>query len=330
MVRFFLKVFALSFAAILFSWFFEGAFYTYHYSRANTYQSDGGVVAPRPALLSAIQKDFNFLLLGMSGIPYPAPYLTDTIIAGSVRVRGGGVNLFSLPRDLLVKVPGGTNWVKINSLYEIGKSFSPLEPEYFVKEKVEEITGLPIDYVAVIDVKGLETVIDFLGGVDMEVKNTITDPFFPGPNYSYEPFYLEEGMRHLSGHDAVRFARSRYTPRGDFERIERQQNLIKALRERIAAAHIPFGNIAEVFSRLQGHLITNIVLQNMPSLLSFMFADGEHIESHTIGIGREGALLKEGKGKDGAYILAPKKGAEDYSEIQKFISEKMSFTIPSE
>lgn len=322
MIRFFLKVFFLSFAAMVFGWFFDGAFYTYHYSKADNAKGEGGVVAPRPAIVSAIQKDFTFLFLGMAGKPYPAPYLTDAIIIGSAKADTGEITLFSLPRDLLVKVPGGTNWVKINSLYELGKSFSPLEPEYFIKEKVREVTGLPIDYVAGIDVKGLEAVIDFLGGVDVEVTRAIADPFFPGPNYSYEPFYLEKGARHLSGHDAVRFARSRYAPRGDFERIERQQELIKALREKALALRIPLGDIAEAFSRLKGHLVTDITLQDIPMFLSFVFAGADDMRNYTISIGKDG-LLKEEKGKNGAYILVPKKGIEDYSEIQKFISEKL-------
>lgn len=322
MLRFFLKVFFLSFTAIVFSWFFEGAFYTFHYSKAQDGLPLNGLNVPKPAIVSRMVRDTNILLLGMAGTPYPAPYLTDTIIVASIRPNESRVMLTSIPRDLTVKISGRGGEVKINSLYELGKHFSPLAPETFIKEKVEEITGLSMDYYALIDIKGLETFINALGGVDIEVKKAIADPFFPGPNYLYEPFYLKMGAYHLSGHDAVRFARSRYAPRGDFERIERQHQLLQAIEKRVASKSASLATFTTLFNDAGDHFITNITLQSMPTLLSFVFMGAEDVKSYTIGIGRDG-LLKEGKGKNGAYILAPKKGLEEYSEIQEFISEQL-------
>jgi len=323
MVRFFLKAFLLSLTAIGFSWFFEGAFYTFHYSRADAVTISGTIDLPRPAIVENLLKDTNFLLLGMAGKPYPAPYLTDTIIVGSFRANTGDITLTSVPRDLFVKVSGGSNFARINSLYEIGKSFAPLEPETFIKEKVEEISGLPIEYYAAIDVEGLEKVVDFFGGVDIEVKKPIADPFYPGPNYSYEPFYLETGTHHLGGHDAVRFARSRYAPRGDFERIARQQQLINVLKEKIGEKDISLEQSVELFRELDGHLFTNITIKDLPFLLTSLFTFQEsEIQSFTLDIGPQG-LLQESRSEIGAYILSPKAGLENYTEIQKFISEKL-------
>ncbi|MBI3335925.1 MAG: LCP family protein [Candidatus Portnoybacteria bacterium] len=320
MIRFFLKVFLLSFTAIAFSWFLEGAAYTFHYSKAQDTIPAGELTLPRTGITLPGTQDANFLLLGMAGSSYPAPYLTDTIMVGRFDAARSRVTLVSIPRDLFVQIPGSKNVAKINSLYEIGRSFSPLEPEKFIKEKVEEMSGLPIRYYAVIDVAGLERLIDSLGGVELEVKKPIRDPFYPGPNYSYEPFYLEAGVHHLSGHDAVRFARSRYAPRGDFERIERQHQLLRSLKEALASRAFSLENVFSLFSDLNGHLFTNVSVKDLPCLLAafFSLSNGE-IETLTLDMGPEG-LLKEGHAASGAYILTPKAGLENYEEIKKFFS----------
>jgi len=46
------------------------------------------------------------------------------------------VSLVSIPRDLIIKIPESENITKINSLYSLGKTFSPLEPIKFIKEKI--------------------------------------------------------------------------------------------------------------------------------------------------------------------------------------------------
>lgn len=319
MIRFFLKVFFLSFAAMVFSWFFEGAFYTFHYSRAQDGLPLNGLNVPEPAIVSRIVKDTNILLLGMAGEPYPAPYLTDTIMVASIRPKDSRVILTSIPRDLMVKVPGGNNEIKINSLYELGRHFSPLKPEAFIKDKVEEITGLSMDYYALIDVKGLEAFIDALGGVDIDVKKAIADPFFPGPNYSYEPFYLKAGSYHLNGHDAVRFARSRYAPRGDFERIERQHQLLEAVKKHVARNGASLGIFTTLFNNMNNHLVTNVSPKDVSLLFSlFISREGERVQTYALD-DSPGGLLKSSRSAKGAYILLPKKGLEKYLEIQKFM-----------
>jgi len=322
MLRFFLKVFLLSFTAIAFSWFVEGAFYTYYYSRSGGEGLASQFVLPRPAAVDALVKDTNVLLLGVAGKSYPAPYLTDTIILAMVKASPASVTLVSIPRDLIVKVPGGKNVVKINSLYELGKTYSPLEPEKFIKEKTEKITGIPLDYYAVIDVVGLEKVIDSLGGLDIDVKKPIADPFFPGPHYSYEPFYLEAGLSHLNGHDAVRFARTRYSKRGDFDRMERQHQLLTAIREKIGQ-HSPLpNNVVTLFNELKNHFVSNANLQDLPVFLATALdVKGSAVQSFSLDTSREQGLLISDRLPSGAYAIMPKAGLENYKDIQAFFTK---------
>lgn len=320
MLSFFLKAFLLSFTAIAFSWLVEGAFYTYYYASGQEHQGASGITLPQPAVVEALVKDTNFLLLGISGKPYPAQFLTDTIIVGQLKVNPAQLMLTSIPRDVMVKTPGGNSIVKINSLYELGQRFSPLEPEHFIKQKIEEITGLTIDYYAVIDVAGLEKIVDALGGVDVTLDKALYDPTFPGPNYSYEPLYLSAGAHYLNGHDAVRFARSRHSTRGDFDRVIRQQLLLGLLKEKALAQGLSAKEALGLYESVKDHLTSNLGIKDIPFLLANLLNfKGGAIQSNTIDNGPSG-LLRSSHASTGAYMLLPKNGLEHYEDIQEFFN----------
>jgi len=269
-------------------------------------------------------KSINFLFLGIPGQEYAAPWLTDTIIVGSFNSNNGKVSLVSIPRDLIIKIPESENITKINSLYSLGKTFSPLEPIKFIKEKITEITGLPIDYYVLIDVLGLERFIDSVGGVNIIVSKDISDPRFPGANYSYEPFYLTAGFHNLNGHEAVRFARSRNSLRGDFDRIQRQRQLIQALKNQIFAKNLNLQWLIKSYTDLNDRLISNLRLDDLPILFkAARLISNKNISDYSLEIGPN-ELLKEADiilGGVKAYALIPKKGLGEYDEIQDFFKE---------
>lgn len=326
-IRFFLKVFSLSFVLIALFWLFFGTSYIYLY-KLGLVQPSSHLELPRAAAVEALLSDTNFLLLGISGPPYPAPNLTDTIIVGQFRVNPARVTLTSIPRDVMVALPGSNTLVKINSLYATGMKHHPQEPITLMKQKVEQISGLAIDYYAIIDVSGLEKVIDAFGGVDVEVNKAINDPAYPGPNYSYEPFYLAAGKHHLNGHDAVRFARSRASRRGDFDRIERQQQLLDILKQKAIAQSLSLEKGVELYHSIQGHLVSNVGIGDLPFLLASLFHfKGSNITSTTLD-NAGGGLLQSSRSTGGAYILLPRAGLEQYSEIAQFFAQQGAITPP--
>jgi len=321
---FMLHTVLLMFATLFASSLFEGANHAYHYVKAQEGSlPQANLMAPKTSFapFASLLNGTNVLLLGIAGSPYPAPHLTDTIMVGSFESDPFRFVLTSLPRDLLVSLPGTERLVKINSLYELGKIFSPLEPERFIKEKVEEISGLQISYVAAIDVRGLEILINDIGGVDVDVKQDIFDPFFPGPHYSYDPFYLQKGLRHLDGKDAVRFARSRYSRRGDFDRVERQQQLLSAIRERLRENERFAGAFVDLISQLKSHLTTDVTLKDVPFFLGALLNPNLQITHRLVGSGTS-TLLQEFHTQEGAYTLIPKAGIDEYSEIQTFFANE--------
>ena len=294
--------------------------YSYSIQEKNSLESINNIVLEKEFSLKSI----NFLFLGIPGKEYAAPWLTDTIIVGSFNSNNGSVSLISIPRDLIIKIPDSGNITKINALYSLGKTFSPLEPIKFIKEKITEITGLKIDYYILIDVIGLERFIDSVGGVNITVSDDISYPRFPGANYSYEPFYLSAGFHNLNGHEAVRFARSRNSLRGDFDRIQRQRQLIQALKNQIFAKNLNLQWLIKSYKDLNDRLISNLELDDLPILFkAARLISNKNISDYSLEISPNG-LLKETDiilGGVNAYAIIPKKGLEKYSEIQNFFKD---------
>ncbi len=137
---------------------------------------------------------------------------TDTIMLVQVTPGTGEVKLLSMPRDLLVEVEPGVE-DKVNAAY----SYGGIEQAMWA---VEGYTGVPIRHYATVDFEGFEEVIDAMGGVEVDVEAEE----FP------DHWRLGDGIERLDGRHALMYARYRGTAGGDLDRIQRQQELVAALR----------------------------------------------------------------------------------------------------
>lgn len=126
---------------------------------------------------------FNFLLLGYGGGAHEGTYLTDTMMVAHIDVKLKKVILFSIPRDLWVKLPtksGDDFHTKINAVYQVElfpKNYPNLEFDH--KKIISQITGLPIDGYVSVNFEGFTKAIDILGGVDINVQRSFTDTQYP-------------------------------------------------------------------------------------------------------------------------------------------------------
>jgi LCP family protein required for cell wall assembly len=141
---------------------------------------------------------------------------SDTMMLVKVTPQTGSVELLSVPRDLLVEVVPGVE-DRINNAYAYGG----IEQ---AKSVMENLTGIPIDRYAIVDFEGFKEVIDALGGITLEVEQPIR------VGIEGHRVYIPTGTQELDGLEALAFARYRGTPCGDLDRIERQQQLVSALR----------------------------------------------------------------------------------------------------
>ena len=93
-------------------------------------------------------------------------------------------------------------------------------------EKVSEITGQSIDEYMVIDFSGFKSIVDALGGIEIDVPKDLVDREYPDNNWGYEVFSVRRGLQTFNGERALKYARSRHST-SDFDRSERQQLIIK-------------------------------------------------------------------------------------------------------
>ncbi|MBU4142442.1 LCP family protein, partial [Patescibacteria group bacterium] len=172
----------------------------------------------------------NFLLLGAPGLGNDGADLTDTILLARLDEAKNKIYLFSLPRDLLVKIPGSENYTptpnsqlknseteissnslkkdsvwgytKLNALYAFNKNNAGREFVALIA-KSQNITGLTINHYVFVDLQTVRQLVDIFGGVNVMVAKDILDPAFPGPNHSFETFEIKSGWRYLDGQTAL-------------------------------------------------------------------------------------------------------------------------------
>jgi LCP family protein required for cell wall assembly len=175
---------------------------------------------------------FTFVALGVDRRNDQEIPRTDTIMLGKVDLRTPSVNLVSIPRDLLVDIPGyGKD--RINAAYVYGEQFKePGGGIGMLKRTIEKNFGLQIDHFGLVDFQCFRTAVDAVGGVNVNVPRLIVDTHYPTDDYGTKAVRFEPGMQKMDGERALEYARTRYAD-SDFQRMQRQQLIIAAMREQL-------------------------------------------------------------------------------------------------
>ncbi len=201
--------------------------------------------------------------------------LTDTIMVASTNKATKKVNVLSLPRDTRVTLSNG-NHGKLNSVY--GSEEEKKRPSAIIN-KVEELTGLKIDYYVIMHPDGFRDVIDALGGVYFDVPQRM---YYSDPD---QDLYidLQPGYQLLDGDKAEQYCRFRsgYAT-ADLGRIQAQQAFIKALFEQKVNAKIVL-KVPTLFTQLKKDFDTNIGLNDAVRLAKVALSFGtDSIETYQL------------------------------------------------
>ncbi len=158
---------------------------------------------------------------------------TDTMIVGTLDPVTMEAGVLSIPRDLWVPIPGYTEG-RINTAHAIGDAYDhPGGGTALAVETVEYNLGIEVDHFVRVNFQGFVQLVDAIGGIEIEVPETIDDPQYPDYNYGYDPLYIEAGTHDFDGEMALKYARTRHSTGGDFDRARRQQQVILAILERV-------------------------------------------------------------------------------------------------
>ncbi len=114
-------------------------------------------------------------------------------------------------------------------------------------DAVAAITGLKVNYYALIDLKGFQGLIDAVGGVTIHVKQRV--PI--GGETTPISGYIKPGTQHLSGYRALWYARSR-TGSSDYDRMARQRCVMTAMLQQLnpETVLLKFNGIASASSKV--------------------------------------------------------------------------------
>jgi LCP family protein required for cell wall assembly len=267
----------------------------------------------------------NILLLGTGGPGHEGPDLTDTILLASVDPVNHNTALLSIPRDLWVKIPGD-GYQKINAAYAYGKQQSRQKSETgkdqdglaLLDKTLSPILGVPIHYHAVVDFAAFKQTVDAVGGVTVNVPETLYDPTIAWENHG-NSYIAMKGPQTFNGAKALLYARSRETS-SDFARGQRQRLLMVAIKDKTFTLGT-FSNpvkVSHLLSSLGNNVYTDFTLDDMTALYKIM----QKIPSNKITsldlVTAPHDYLTTGN-MNGLSIVRPKDGLFDYDAIQNYV-----------
>lgn len=296
----------------------------------------------------------NVLLLGIGGGAHEGPDLTDTLIFAHVNPTAKSVELISIPRDLWI--PDISQ--RINASYSIGQA-KDKKGKILARAVVQKVLGKPVDYVFVLDFQGFVKLVDYLGGIDVDVKRDLTDPEYPIEGKEndtcghkeeellllstassqleafpcrYRKVHFEKGLTRMNGNQSLDFVRSRHATGdegSDFARSQRQQLIITSIQKKVFSLGIIL-NPVKVFG------IYNIISQNIDTdIKPSEFDDfiklaqtthGAKVKNTVLDIGsekekRSGILVHPdiSAKQDYEWVLIPRAGDGNFSEIHAYV-----------
>lgn len=257
----------------------------------------------------------DFLIMGIRGKDdvENGGLLTDTMMVLSYDKETKKASLISIPRDLYVKITDQKK-DKLNSAFErLGLSGT--------KKLFSRITGVYIDNIIIFDFSSFQEIVDAVGGVDV----TLARPFTETQQWGYE-FSLPAGPNHLDGQNALYYVRSRYSS-SDFDRAERQQQVILALKKKIVSLDLLTdpGRTISLVNTIRKNIQTDINFLDISGLLQLatQLSDSSKLQRHVLTTEN---LLYEDTGT-GTYYLMPQGG--NLEQIQQFFQDVLRDPTPT-
>ena len=249
----------------------------------------------------------NILLIGSDQRPKENTYNTDTLIVVSIDPTTKQVAMFSLPRDSSdVPLPPGTplsrayNGVyplKINSLFTMTRGRADLvsgtnatRGYNALKQVLGNLYQLDIKYYIEVNFDGFKQVVDALGGVTINVQVPVTDEGYPADTGRQQRIYIPTGIQHMTGAQALVYARSRHGS-DDFDRGSRQQRVLTSLRDQADVANL-IPRIPELYAAFRKTVKTDIPRDQLAALAGLADSvDSRNIRSYVFSFPRYGSQI---------------------------------------
>src|SRR6476661_817073 len=211
-----------------------------------------------------LSRPVNILILGIDRVPEAAansPKIfegrSDTILLLRLDPRDKSISLLSVPRDTQVEVPG----IPFSKISEANARGGPALAARLVSSM---LNNTRIERYVRVSSSAFRELVDLLGGVEVFVPRAMsyTD------TAQKLKINLAQGWQTLNGEQAEQFARFRNDGLGDIGRIQRQQSLIQAIRNRLASPSV-FVRLPQIVRLMQKYVDTNLNYEEILTLANF-------------------------------------------------------------
>jgi LCP family protein required for cell wall assembly len=195
----------------------------------------------------------TILIMGVDARPGEAidgQVRPDSLMVVHLNPTSSSCRVLSIPRDTRTELPG-YGLTKINHALALGGI------DYEV-QVVSDLIDLPIDHYVLIDFTGFEDLVDAVGGITIDVPEGFT---------AADGTVFPTGPQQMTGKQALSYSRHRGDAEGDFGRIKRQQQVIRALIKQSSGLEV-LASIREFLPAIQNNLRTDLNVPEMIDLAS--------------------------------------------------------------
>ena len=192
----------------------------------------------------------NIMIVGQDARPGEPPQRSDSMILMTFNKASGEITLTSFLRDQYVQIPGYGK-TKLCHAYSYGGM--PL-----LNQTLYNHYGIEVDGNVTLSFEGFAEIIDFLGGVDIEL--TQEEATALNQLESKQNWGLQAGMQRLTGKQALRYSRLRHID-SDFQRTERQRKVIMSVIS--AYKNCTLSEMTYILEKTMPLITTNIPKENI-------------------------------------------------------------------
>lgn len=183
-----------------------------------------------------IKKDpFTILLIGTDGrSAHTQNWRPDVLMLAAINPKHKSIKIISIPRDTYVEIAntnGMMDKINASASYAYRKRIDPVQN---IRETIENLLHIPIDYYAKVNFQGFTDIVDALDGVDVNVPFSFRSKMIGG-----KMTYFEKGPAHLNGAEALAYVRMRRNdPEGDRGRNKRQREVVQQLIDKLTGLDV--------------------------------------------------------------------------------------------
>ncbi|MGD6836605.1 LCP family protein [Bacillus thuringiensis] len=285
----------------------------YIYSQFNNFSDKtyselarGSKSMKREHKISPLKDNISILIIGEDNSEtregeYGKNARSDALMVATINKETAAINLLSIPRDTRVYIPIKEKEDKIAHAHAFGGIDSTVDT-------VEKFLDIPVDYYIKFNFDSFLSLIDAIGGIDVDVPVTFTEQ---DSLDQADAIHLDKGYQHLNGEQALALTRTRHID-NDFMRGQRQLLVIEAIGNKILTMN-SLSKLNRILDAVSPHMSTNLSTTDMFSVAKTMMSHSPNINKMQIKCNDSYI--------DGVYYAQPDK--ENVQQISKDLKQEL-------